>query len=134
MSTEPKQNSADVAVKPMKGKYDKRRYNGAHRAAVNNRGRKPNWVKHLERNHAGRMLDKLDAIATVEDIYTAAWNAKNLALCTEIRKQLSDRFMGRPFIAENPAKAVGANALTQDEWLQTAIKQLIPQPSAKTVM
>jgi len=42
--------------------------------------------------------------------------------------------MGRPFVAENPAKAAGARALAHDERLQTAIKQLIPQPSGKSVM
>ena len=92
----------------MKGEYDGRKNNGATKArrrTFSNLGRKPNWAKHLSRNDAARTLQELLDIASPADIFRVAWEKGNVALCAEMYKQFQDRLFGRPFIAENPAKA-----------------------------
>jgi len=80
------------------------------------------------------ILRQFDSIVSPAEIYAWCWEHKKVELMVGMREYVWNRLEGRPFVAENPAKAVEASALTQDERLQTAIKQLIPQPSAKTVM
>jgi hypothetical protein len=134
MSAEATPNASDLQPKPMKGKYDGRKRNGAHRAAPNNRGRKPRWLRHLGRNDALKVLDEFDAIAHASEIYAAAWAKGNHSLCFEMRKYADDRLLGKPFTAENPAKGQAGGVLTEDTRLQDAIQKLIPQLPVKNVM
>jgi hypothetical protein len=140
MSDDQNRNSDDLRPKPMKGKYDGRKNNGATKArrrVFSNVGRKPNWAKHLSRNEAVTTLREFDDIASPADIYRAAWEKGNLGLCVELYKQFHDRLHGKPFTAENPEKVAKAETLAQDTRLRDAIKQLVPSRGAaksKTVM
>jgi hypothetical protein len=120
----------------MKGKYDGRRNNGRYKSTVK-RGPKPQWLKHLSRNSAGKVLEAFDGIATWSQIYARAWEAGKLESCIQMRLSAEYRLFGEPFTAENPEKAAKSNVLDQDGKLQGAIKDLIPQrlqAKSKTVM
>lgn len=134
MSSDPNQNSADLMPKPMKGKYDGRRNNGRYKSKAK-RGPKPFYLKALSRNGAAKILEKLNAIATPEEIYRQAFERKLFALCWQIREDLSNRVWGKPYTAENPQKADPASSLREDQRLQDAITHLVPaKPSKPTVM
>jgi hypothetical protein len=134
MNADNTSNPADLQPKPMKGKYDGRKRNGAHRAAPNNRGRKPRWLRHLGRNDELKVLEEFDAIAKASEIYAAAWAKGNHALCFEMRKCADDRLLGKPFTAENPAQTKTGEALTEDSRLQDAIKKMNIGTPGKSVM
>jgi hypothetical protein len=134
MATDDKSNFTDLPAKPMKGKYDGRKTNGRYKSAVK-RGPKPKWMQHLSRNKASEVLRQFDSIASPAEIYAAAWEKGKFELCADMYKQFQDRLHGRPFIAENPAKVNKSDALEQDDRLQKAIKELVPQKqSVKSVM
>jgi len=131
MANNDNSSSVDLMRKSMKGKYDGRRNNGATKARRrlnSNLGRKPRWLKNLDRNDAAKVLEHFDAIASPEQIYQAAWEKGKFELCADLYKQFQDRWLGRPFIAENPNKPANNLALANDPRLQEAIKQLIPGP------
>jgi len=133
----------------MKGKYDGRRFNGStkERRRVNpNLGPKPAWQKHLSRNSATYILRKHgDKEMWVKLLDATTWvsggrgkpaiEVPDNRLRYEALRYLTDRRDGRPFIAENPAKAADSNPAANDHRLQAALKTLI-QPSAqpKTVV
>jgi hypothetical protein len=132
----------DVPSKPLKGKYDKRckspKSGAAREGAARSekqRGRKPNWMKHLSRNKAWEILRELDDIASLKEIYAYCWEKGKVGLMLGAREYLWNRAEGRPFIAENPETKAKPPAL-QDERLQKAISALIPKatPATKTVM
>ena len=129
MSENADSNSADLQPKPMKGKYDGRRTNGRYKSAVK-RGPKPLWLHHMGRNTAAKILKELDSIASPAEIYKAAWEKGNHALCFEMRRYANDRLFGKPFTAENPEKAKTADPLAHDSRLQDAIKKLLPARKA----
>jgi hypothetical protein len=133
--TDDKPESGDLQPKPMKGKYDGRKNNGAtksRRRTFSNMGRKTLIAKRLSRNDAAKTLEELVDIASPADIFRAAWEKGNVALCAEMYKQFQDRLLGRPFIAENPAKT---EAKVPDEKIRRAITNLgIVTPADKTVM
>jgi hypothetical protein len=94
--------SVDLVRKSMKGKYDGRRNNGATKARRrlnSNLGRKPRWLKNLDRNDAAKVLEQFDAIASPEQIYKAAWEKGKFELCADLYKQFQDRWLGKPFLA-----------------------------------
>ena len=131
--------SRDLQPKPMQGKYDGRKNNGATKARrrlFSNLGRKTKWAKHISRNEASGILREFDSIASPADIYRAAWEKGNFELCATMYKQFQDRLHGRPFIAENPEKAIKKNTLENDARLREAIDKLLPKRNAttKTVM
>ena len=147
--SDPNQNPADLQPKPMKGKYDGRRNNGATKArrrANSNLGRKPAWLKHLSRNSAYHVLRKHNDQELWSQILTAttfvsggrnkpAVEVPDMRLRFEALRYLTDRRDGRPFIAENPQKADPASSLREDQRLQDAITQLVPtKPDKPTVM
>jgi len=91
--------------------------------------RKPRWLKNLNRNDAAKVLEEFDAIATPAQVYAAAWEKGKFELCADMFKQFQDRWLGRPYIAENPQK------LTKpvfDPRLQKAIDELLPHRRDKT--
>src|SRR5690348_15981613 len=126
-------NPADSAPKPMKGKYDRRKNNGATRARrrVNpNLGRKPQWMKHISRNAAYHILQDFESIATFKDIYAYCWEHKKVELMISMREYAWNRLEGRPFVAENPAATRKPDGLLQDNRLPVAIQNLMLQPPA----
>jgi len=124
MSTDEKPEPGDIQPKPMKGKYDGRRNNGKSPRRVKP-GPKPNWAKNLERNSAAKSLREFDDIATPAQIYRSAWEKGDVKLCAEMYRQFQDRLLGRPFVAENPAKTDPTKSPDNDEKLQGAVKRLI---------
>jgi hypothetical protein len=118
-------NGSQVKIpdKPLKGKYDGRRFNGRERKKGKS-GPKPNIFLNLAERHCKEALTRFEAIATLAQIYEEAWNRKNLALCVQMRENAADRAYGRPFVSINPAEKPGSPALTQDNRLQLAIGQL----------
>jgi hypothetical protein len=133
--TDDKLDLGDLQPKPMKGKYDKRKNNGAtkvRRRKFSNMGRKTLVAKGLSRNDAARTLEELVEIASPADIFRAAWEKGNVALCAEMYKQFQDRLLGRPFIAENP-QTTGPQSV--DPRVQRAVRALnIVQPQKEPVM
>ena len=118
----------------MVGKYDGRRFNGStkeRRRANPNLGPKPAWLKSVTRNSAYHVLRELDDKASWKQIYQAAWEKNQLALCIDVLRYLTDRRDGRPFTAENPAISKQSAALAQDNRLQVAIQNLVLTPGAK---
>jgi hypothetical protein len=141
MSTDSNPNPVELQPKPMKGKYDKRckssksiaAREGAARSAKQ-LGRKPNWMKHLSRNAAYEILREFDSIVPPSEIYAWCWEQKKVDLMVGMREYVWNRLEGRPFVAENPAKATKSNVLQEDQKLQGAISALLPQRDAKKVM
>lgn len=133
MSEKDNSQSGDLLPKPMKGKYDGRKNNGATKARRrlnSNLGRKPRWLKNLDRNDAAKVLGEFDAIATPAQVYAAAWEKGKFELCADMYKQFQDRWLGRPFIAENPNKP--SNSRQPDPRILDAIDKLLPKPGSKT--
>jgi len=132
MSDDNKPESVDPQPKPMKGKYDGRRFNGRKRTG-NKPGPKPKWMNNISRNAAYKILKEFDTIVSPSEIYAWCWENKKVELMVGMREYVWNRFEGRPFIAENPAKAADSNPAASDQRLQTALKTLI-QPTQKTVV
>lgn len=114
-------------------KYDRRKYNG-RQPGQSKPGPKPLFLQHLSRNSAAKVLKAFDVVASWAEIYKAAWDKGDHALCASIRFRCEDRLYGKPFTAENPAaKGKGQNILN-DNRLQIAIQQLLPPaPGAQKV-
>jgi hypothetical protein len=130
--------SVDLMHKSMKGKYDGRRNNGATKARRrlnSDLGRKPHWLKNLDRNDAARVLEQFNGIASPEQIYKAAWEKGKFELYADLYKQFQDRWLGKPYTAENPIKLA---AKQPDPRMTEAIAKLLPkrhnEPATPPVM
>ena len=144
MANDDKPESVDLEPKPMKGKYDGRRFNGStkERRRVNpNLGPKPAWQKHLSRNSATYILKKHDDKEMWAQLLNAttwvsggrgkpAIEVPDNRLRYEALRYLTDRRDGRPFVAENPAKAADSNPAANDQRLQKALREFI-QPNTQ---
>jgi len=122
----------DLQPKPMKGKYDKRCKSPKSIAAIvgaqrsqKQLGRKPNWMKHLSRNSAYKILQEFDDIVPFSEIYKWCWEHGKVELMVGMREYVWNRLEGRPFIAENPQKA---EVKQTDPRIQEAIDRLLPKP------
>lgn len=115
------QMSAD---KPLKGKYDGRRNNGAHLRELNRKhktGPIPLHANELSRRQAKKALDEFDAIATWTQIYNLAWEEKRLTELVRIRESVENRYFGKPYTATPPDNGKPG---WQDNRLQVAIQNL----------
>lgn len=115
-----------TADKPLKGKYDGR--GKWKRTAQNTKGNskpgpKPLHIKNLARNSASKVLVVFDAIASLSQIYAAAFERGDLKLCVEMRENALNRAYGRPYQAQDPNASKKPNVL-EDKRLQIAIKEL----------
>ena len=121
--------------KPLKGKYDGRgKYDRTHLKLrpESKPGPKPLYIKHLSRNSAAKVLVAFDLVASLSDIYKAAFEQNKLELCVQMRENALNRAYGRPFQASDPNSSNRPNVL-EDKRLQVAIQQLVvTSPKALT--
>ena len=110
-------------------KYDRRKYNG-RQPGQSKPGPKPLYLQHLSRNSAVKVLKAFDVVASWDEIYKAAWEKGDHALCASIRFRCEDRLYGKPFTAENPAAKGKGSPIFNDNRLQVAIQNLLPPPAA----
>jgi hypothetical protein len=121
--------------KPVQRKYDKRCKSPKSIAAIQGAvrsekqlGRKPNWMKHLSRNAALKILQQFDSIASPAEIYAWCWENKKIDIMVGMREYVWNRLEGRPFLASSPADEQKHMSLLQDSRLQVAIEQLVIAP------
>ena len=121
--------------KSVRRKYDKRCKSPKSIAAIEGAacsekqlGRKPNWMKHLSRNAALKILQQFDSIASPAEIYAWCWENKKIDIMVGMREYVWNRLEGRPFVASNPAEEQKRTSLLQDNRLQVAIQELIIAP------
>jgi hypothetical protein len=115
----------DIPVKPLKGKYDRRRTKAVQSGRGGTRinaGRKPNHAQHLARNTAAYLFRDCDFKAR----FTELLATENERLRFDVLCYVWDRLEGKPFVAENPNARGVTNVLNQDNRLQIAIQQLVP--------
>ena len=129
MSSAP-QVTPQTPSKPLKGKYDGRgkydRRSSAFASGIKP-GPKPLYRQHIAKNSYAKLLSELDSIASWSQIYAEAWAKRQLALCIQMREYADSRLLGKPYTAENPNAAKTPSVLNQDNRLQIAIQQLLPQ-------
>lgn len=106
-------------------RYDQRKYNG-RQPGQSKPGPKPLYLQHLSRNSAAKVLKAFDVVASWEQVYKAAWDKGDYALCASIRFRCEDRLYGKPFTAENPDTKGKRSPILNDNRLQIAIQQLLP--------
>ena len=125
-----KPRKAHISRKLVKKRYDGRALNGKNRHG-DKPGPKPLYLQRKTRNYSSRVLELYDAIASDEQLYTAAWNDGNYELCAQLRREHRDRAYGKAYVAENPERNAGPMPI--DPRLQAAIDRLIPGPRVKVI-
>ena len=119
-------NSPITTDKPLKGKYDRRRFNGAHLRELNKKqkgGTKPLYLRQLCRSTSKRVLEEFERIASLADIYDQAWKTQDLWLCAKLQEDIRNRYFGKAFVSVNPDEDKGGGQW-QDNRLQVAIQNL----------
>lgn len=107
-------------AKPLKGKYDGRRFNG-RKALESKTGRKPQWAKHLAKNSAAHIFKTCDIRGKVIELLSSP----DARLRFEVIRYVWDRLEGKPFSAVNPEASESKPAAT-DPRILVAIQNLIP--------
>jgi len=115
-------------IPPGVRKYDKRsegakkRWEMVRSGEIGRPERNTKSQLQLTRRQTNKLIREYDAIAKLVQIYAAAYEARNYALCFQMRESADFRLNGRYFTAVNPSAEPNH---VQDNRLQVAIKQLV---------
>ena len=119
------QVTPEILPKPMAGKYDGRRRNRVPRPK-NSGGRKPKWAKHLSRNAAAELFVECNVRASLAQILSNPQHPE----WSQWARYIWDRFEGKPFVAVNPDERKPPANVFNDNRIQMAIQQLLPDKKA----
>lgn len=127
--------SLQIAAKPLKRKYDKRKDNGKHLKVWNN-AQKALKRKALGRTESISELQAIDSIKLPREMFKECVDSKSYALAWQIRSDIENRAFGRPYVAINPEAAVrpGGEEVTQRISIAAKNLQIVqapPEPKRK---